>query len=139
MAQLLLSLCQRVLGLFMSRQFLLFLFVGGSATLLQFMLLMYFVEWLGMSKVIASAAGYLLSAAYNYLLNYYLTFANGQSHWQTLPKFIAVVFLGVMVNTLVFALMLYVAPYLLAQLFAVGATLVVNFLLHKFWIYRRTQ
>lgn len=129
---------QRVLTVFLSRQFLSFVFVGGSATLLQFVLLAGFVEWLMVGEVAASAAGYLLSSVYNYLLNYYFTFTGRQSHWQALPRFTVVVVIGVIVNTLVFTLMLYVMPYLLAQLFAVGATLVVNFLLHKFWIYRRT-
>ncbi len=126
-------------ALFMSRQFLMFVLVGGSSTLLQLVLLVVFIEWLVVGKVLASAAGYLLSAVYNYFLNYHLTFASAQSHRQALPKFIAVVCIGVIVNTLAFAIMLNITPYVVAQLVAVGATLVVNFLLHKFWIYRRAQ
>lgn len=127
-----------VIGLLRSRQFLIFVFVGGSSTLLQFLLLIAFVEWLAMHKTLASALGYFLSAIYNYLLNYSVTFSSALSHWQTLPKFSAVVVVGVSVNTLIFTLLLLFMPYLLAQLLAVGVTLVVNFLLHKFWIYRRT-
>lgn len=131
-----------MMALLQSRQFLLFVCVGGSSTLLQFVLLFALVEWLAMDKVMASATGYLLSAIYNYLINYYFTFGNSNSnsnnsHWQTLPKFGVVVLIGVVVNTFIFYVLNYFMPYLLAQLFAVGATLMVNFLLHKLWIYRR--
>ena len=123
--------------LLQSRQFLTFVCVGGSSTLLQFILLFVLVEWLVINKVIASATGYLLSSIYNYLLNYYFTFNHSGGHWQTLPKFGIVVLIGVVVNSIIFYWFSYFMPYLIAQIFAVGATLIVNFLLHKFWIYRR--
>ena len=128
----------RILQRLLSRQLLAFLFVGGSATLVQLALLLLFVEVFGSAEVIASASAYLLSSAYNYLLNYYVTFGSRQSHWVTLPKFIGVVAVGVAVNTSVFALCLPYLPYMAAQIIAILAALVTNFILHKFWIYRRT-
>ena len=129
------TLIQRLL----SRQVLLFLGVGGSATALQFIFLVLMVELLGTHKVMASAVAYALSAAYNYLLNYYLTFGSRQSHWRTLPKFFVVVCVGLSVNTLVFAAALTLLPYIVAQFLAVIVALIVNFALHKYWIYRREQ
>ena len=129
----------RILERLLSRQLMAFLFVGGSATLLQFVLLMLLVEAFGSGKVVASASAYLLSAVYNYLLNYYITFDSQQSHWATLPKFIVVVAAGVVVNTSVFAAALPYLPYLAAQVIAVVAALVTNYFLHKFWIYRRRE
>lgn len=113
-----------------------FLAVGGTATILQLILLIAMVELANLNKIVASAAAYALSALYNYLLNYHLTFNSSQSHWQTAPKFIAVVGLGLLVNTSVFAMLLHALPYLFAQFGAIGVALVVNFILHKYWIYK---
>lgn len=113
-----------------------FLMVGGTATALQFALLIGLVEWIQADKVLASFCSYIASAAVNYLLNYYLTFASKVGHWQALPKFVVVVAIGSLVNTLVFAGGLYVLPYLVAQCAAIFAALCSNFLLHKYWIYR---
>lgn len=114
-----------------------FLLVGGIATLIQFAILILLVEWNLCSEVFASGFGYGVSAVVNYLLNYYLTFASKQDHWSTLPKFAGVVAFGLCVNTLVFYLANLVLPwYTLSQCVATGASLVCNYLLHRFWIYR---
>jgi putative flippase GtrA len=94
------------------------------------------VEWLEVEKIFASGLAYLMSAVYNYILNYRITFGSQQSHWRTAPKFGLVVLIGVAVNTAVFAFFLLMLPYFAAQVFAIGATLITNYLLHKFWIYR---
>ncbi len=131
-------------------KFIKFVVIGGAATLLQFFLLVRFVEIFGLAPVIASAASYAVSAIFNYLANYYLTFASTTSHKQTLPKFIVTAVLGLALSTSLFAMFLYIleshlllgtklleTAYLIAQLFATLITLVINFLMHKFWIYRR--
>ena len=131
-------------------KFISFVLIGGAATLLQFFLLGLFVEIFGLAPVIASAISYAVSAIFNYLANYYLTFASTSNHKQTLPKFILVAALGLALSTSLFAMFLYVlenhllrstnlleTAYLIAQLFATLITLAVNFLMHKFWIYRR--
>ena len=131
-------------------KFIKFAVIGGAATLLQFFLLGLFIEVFDLAPVTASAASYAVSAIFNYLANYYLTFASTSSHKQTLPKFILVVAFGLALSTSLFAMFLYVleshllrntnlleAAYLIAQLFATLITLVVNFLAHKLWIYRR--
>lgn len=127
-----------------------FLFIGGAATLLQFFLLAIFVELNWLSETPASALSYALSAVFNYVANYYFTFASTHSHKQTFPKFVTTAILGVAINTALFKIALTFlenhalfdsdlleSAYLFAQLFATLVTLIVNFLLHKFWIYRR--
>jgi putative flippase GtrA len=131
-------------------KFVKFAFIGGAATLLQFFLLGLFVELGGLIPVVASGASYVVSAVFNYLANYYLTFASNTSHKQTLPKFIVTVALGLALSTSLFAIFLYVlenylllgtklfeTAYLIAQLFATLITLVANFLMHKLWIYKK--
>lgn len=131
-------------------RFIKFAFIGGAATLLQFFLLGIFVEFVGMIPAVASATSYCCSAVFNYLANYYLTFVSKSSHKLTLPKFIVTVALGMVLSTALFSIfhylltnfvlkdtILFTRAYLIAQLFATLITLVVNFLMHKFWIYRK--
>lgn len=127
-----------------------FAIIGGAATLLQFLLLGLFVESGWMPPTAASAASYTCSAILNYLANYHLTFASTHKHSQTLPKFVVTVAIGLALNTTLFSVFLYLlknylfsapnllqAAYLIAQVFATLLTLIVNFIMHKFWIYRR--
>jgi putative flippase GtrA len=115
-----------------------FLLVGGLATAAQFATLFVLVEFGLCSELTASVLGYGVGAVVNYLLNYYVTFNSKQNHLATLPKFIAVVAFGLSVNTAVFYLANLVLPwYGLSQCVATGASLVANYLLHRFWIYRK--
>lgn len=117
--------------------FIKFLGIGGIATLLQFVILTLLVELELAPKITASALSYLLSAIFNYLANYYFTFASDASHRQTLPKFAVTVALGLSLSTLLFAGFLHLfGYYLLAQLLATGITVCLNFLVHKLWIYK---
>ncbi|WP_111641269.1 GtrA family protein [Marinimicrobium alkaliphilum] len=119
-------------------QWVRFVLVGGVATGAQYVSLILFVESRLLPAVAASASAYAIGAAVNYLLNYYFTFASRQRHRDTLSKFVLVVALGLGLNTLSFWLLLLVLPwYLLAQVGATMITLVVNYLLHKHWIYRK--
>ena len=114
-----------------------FALVGGSATLIQFALLYLFIEYAHVEKVIASASSFAISAFYNYLMNYHFTFASEKSHAETAIKFVIVASFGLLINSLTFALLLLVMPhYLVAQIGATIITLIINFLLHKIWIYR---
>lgn len=114
-----------------------FLLVGGTATALQFGLLIVFVEAAGLPPVFSSAASYTISAVYNYLMNNTLTFKSTKKHIETFPKFAIVVFIGVNVNTLLFAAFLQIIGiYVIAQCGAVVGTVLVNYVLHKYWIYR---
>jgi len=131
-------------------KFIKFAVIGGAATLLQFLFLGLFVELFGWEPTLASASSYCCSAVFNYLANYYLTFGSTSSHKQTLPKFVVTVAVGMALSTTLFAIFHYLltnfllantnlvnSAYLIAQLFATLLTLIVNFLMHKFWIYRR--
>ena len=119
------------------QQFVRFLLVGGTATALQYLFLVLLVELTSTAKVVCSAIAFGLSAVYNYLANYYFTFQATQKHSESSVKFAVVVAIGLALNTLVFYVADAVLPhYLLAQIVATAATLISNFLLHKFWIYR---
>lgn len=119
-------------------RFIRFAGVGAVATSVQFIVLTVGVEWLGMVAIVASCLGYGLSSICNYLMNYYFTFSGKVAHSTAVPKFVLVVLIGLSVNALIFHAAMQVLPlYLVAQVIAVFGAMVANFLLHKYWIYRR--
>lgn len=113
-----------------------FLLVGGVATGTQFLLLILFVELLSIQEVVASASAYGCASIVNYLLNYYFTFNSNKSHKTAFAQFIVVVAIGLGINTLSFSLFILFTHYFIAQIMATLITLISNFLLHKYWIYR---
>jgi putative flippase GtrA len=118
--------------------------IGGISTLIQFGLLTLLVECYLTPEVIASAASYALSSIFNYLANYRFTFGSNLSHLKTLPKFVLAVCIGLSVNTLLFSIFLNIPysnelgqyKYLVAQFMATSITVLLNYLIHKFWIYK---
>lgn len=114
-----------------------FLIVGGSATALQYGLLILFVQFADMGSVAASSIAYAISSVYNYLLNYYATFKSNASHQTAAFKFAAVAGSGLLINAgIIYALTKLGAHYLLAQLVATAVILVWNFVVHKYWTYK---
>lgn len=119
------------------KHFLKFLGIGGMATALQFFVLALLVEFKLAPAIIASAASYFLSAIFNYLANYHITFASNTHHSETLPRFAITACIGLALSTSLFALFLHLfGHYLLAQFLATGITFCLNFLVHKLWIYK---
>ncbi len=119
------------------KRFVIFTGVGGLSTLLQFGLLAAFIETGLATPVFSSALSYGLSAVFNYLANYHLTFASRSNHSKTFPKFALTACIGMSISTGIFAAMsLLTSHYLIAQAVATGITLIINFAIHKFWIYR---
>jgi putative flippase GtrA len=117
-------------------RFVRFSVVGGVATLIQFVLLYFFVELNWLDEIPASALSFAISAIFNYFMNYHLTFGSRESHMRVFPKFAGVAAFGMLLNVSLFSLFLLAAHYLIAQAFATLITLCTNFLLHKYWIYR---
>ena len=66
-----------------------FLLVGGTATAMQYAVLVALVRWAGVGPTLASCIGFVLSAVLNYALNRRFTFRSQARHAQALPRFAA--------------------------------------------------
>lgn len=121
----------------LSRQLSVFLFIGGVCTGGHYIILIACVRLGLLDPVWASALGFCISAAFNYLLNRRLTFGSTRTHSSAAPRFVGVALSGLAINTALIALLNGVLGwhYLFAQVIATGATLVWNFLLHKIWTF----
>lgn len=118
-------------------KFLKFLIVGGLCTALQYVILIALVEGLGLFATLASTAGYVVSSAVNYYLNYSFTFRSDARHGRSIPRFLLIAGCGLLLNgaitylgTAVFGL-----HYLLAQVAATIVALLWNFLANLRWTF----
>lgn len=119
-------------------QFTKFVSVGVVATGIHYMILIIMTETGFTSAVIASAAGYVISSIFNYLLNYYFTFSSRERHVFAALKFTVVASAGLALNSLIMILSVVFAGihYLPGQILATGCVLVWNYLANRHWTYR---
>jgi putative flippase GtrA len=117
--------------------FVRFCIVGATTTALQYLILVLLVEFARLSPEVGSSIGFAISAVFSYLLNRSATFRSGAAHSRAAPRFVLMVVAGLCVN----AAILYLVrrdgvPYLGAQVIATSGTLVFNFLLSRYWVFR---
>ena len=121
-------------------QFMKFAVVGGLAAAVHYSVLVALVSAGAMGPVPASGVGFLVSATFNYWLNYRYTFRSGRSHAAAAPRFAAVATAGLAINQVVVAVLIgHVAHYLLAQIVATACVMVWNFVLGRIWTFGGTR
>lgn len=123
----------------LAERFIRFGLIGGLATAIQYAILVVLVRGIAADPVVASAAGFCVSAGMNYGLNYRFTFRSRKRHRETLAKFMTLAVIGLALNsmTMALAVRLLDVGYLLAQLFATALVLLWNFLGNEFWTFRQ--
>lgn len=92
---------------------------------------------LGIGAVAASCIGYGLGAFTGYVLNRGYTYASQVAHARAVPRFIAVIAVGLALNALFMHLLHgYLGwHYLLAQVLTTGVTMIWNFSAHLRWTF----
>lgn len=129
------------------KQFVKFALVGGVGTLVNLAVLKLslmgweqFASAASLSvEILASAVAFLVAVVNNFLLNRWWTFrSTGPAHLE-FGKFMTVSLAGLGLNTVAFSFFRahLEFPVLLCQLLAIGCVLPFNFLLNKFWSFRR--
>ena len=114
-----------------------FIGVGAVATLVQYCILVFSVEILGLKPFLGSSIGFTISAVLNYWLNYHFTFRSQNSHVGAATRFALVALAGLVLNALVMVLLGRVPrlPYLAAQVIATVVVLAWNFLGNSLWTF----
>lgn len=124
-------------GIAVGGQFLRFLLVGGLCTALQYLVLVAAVELARTDPLLASGAGFVLSAVLNYLLNRRFTWASQAGHRIAIRRFALVVGSGLLLNLLGMRLLHGYLHwhYVPAQVLTTVATLGWNFAWHRSWTF----
>jgi putative flippase GtrA len=115
-----------------------FLLVGVLSTLAHCLLLAVLVEWAAVGVLPATAAGYVLGAVVNYVLNRRFTFRSERAHGAAVPRFVAVWLAGLLATVLLMALWVQGLGWhwLPAQAVTTGLVLVLNYLGHARFAFR---
>lgn len=118
-------------------QFVSFASAGAVGTLVQYVLLFALVEALLLHPVSASILGFLGGAVVNYLLSHHWVFRSRRKHSETISKFVAIAWMGLMLNAAVMCVLVMIAGvhYFPAQIAATGMVLLWNFLGNRFWTF----
>jgi putative flippase GtrA len=115
-----------------------FLVVGAAATAVQYAILVAAVEMLGMAPTPASVLGFAISALFNYVANKHITFDATTPNVVALPRFAAMVALGLLTTSVCMraftALGLY---YLLSQIITTLVVMTINFQIASRWVFRK--
>jgi len=118
-------------------QFTKFVAAGGAGTALHYLILIVLVSQFGVPAGSAAFVGATAGACTVYLINSRYTFDSQHSHARTLPRFALMALVGAVLNGMLVAMLSTAGLYfLLAQMIATIAILVINFIVSKLWIFR---
>jgi putative flippase GtrA len=113
-----------------------YLVVGGTSTVIQYVILVFLVRTFGMAPTPASSIGFVLSASVNYLLNYRFTFESDKPHGPATAKFAVLAATGLLINIIVMRLLTGAGvQYLLAQICATALVLIWGFIGNTIWTF----
>jgi len=113
-----------------------FALVGAVATGVQYVTLIVLVREAGIWPPVASAIGFVVSAAGNYLLNYYFTFRSRHSHGMAAAKFMALAGVGLAINSVLMQALVGAGwYYILAQVCATLVVFLWNFVGNSSWTF----
>lgn len=124
-------------AIFDPRNFVRFVLVGGTTTSCQYIVLTLLVELLHVKADVASVIGYGVASAVSYLMNRFWTFNSDLPHAQSLPRFIAMIGIGLSLSFVIMHVLVDFASiyYLLAQVLTTGIVMLSNYLLAASWVF----
>lgn len=118
-------------------QFIRYVVVGALATAIHYVVLYSLLERLGLDGVLSTSLGLMISATFNFVVNYHFTFHSNAKMLDALWRFVVVITLGLFINASIFWLLVTRLSwfYLLGQAVATIAVLFWNFLFSRSFIY----
>jgi len=122
----------------MTREALSFIFVGVSALLTHWLIVVLLVPLVGLHPLLANVIAFLVAFNVSYFGHRHLTFkASERSHRRTLPRFATVAASSFMLNEALYWALLQFTPlrYDIAMLLVLGSVAVLTYVLGKFWAF----
>jgi putative flippase GtrA len=123
------------------RQFVAFAGVGVIATAIQYAVLLFAVPFLHANAVLASSAGFLISAGFNYWLNYHWTFRSSNSHVVAVTRFAIIAAVGFVLNAALMYLLVQRlgVPYVIAQVLTSAGVMLWSYAGSALWTFAKTD
>ena len=123
------------------KQFTTFTAVGAVGSAFHYAVLIALVQFVHVGPLAAAAAGFVVGALVNYVLNYRITFRSAKRHREAALKFFSVAIVGLLMNTAImgFAIAVLNLHYLVSQVIASGIILLSNFAGNRLWTFKTTR
>jgi putative flippase GtrA len=113
--------------------------IGVVNTLIDYSMFLLGYYGLGLPLVPANILSWLVAVSGSYVMNSFITFAaesGRQLRWRDYGTFVVSGVAGLIANTLTLVAVSYLLPVLVAKLFAIGVSFLVNFSLSHFVVFR---
>ena len=124
-----------------TNEFIKFAFVGLIGTFINLLVLYSLTEFAGFYYIISAIFAFVVSATNNFILNKIWTFKEKIRHriFSKYFKFFSVSIIALLVNLLFLYLFteFFKIYYMVSQVLAIGAALIINFLGNKIWTFRK--
>ena len=130
------------------KKFIIFCFVGGIATLIDYTAMNLLILWLGKSYAITITSKILatiVAMAWNFPASKYLTFKSKEGKIkEELPKWLSVYVLTMFINFIIFSGIIFFIgtefwPRTMAFVIATGASLILNFIISLVWTFKEKE
>ena len=124
------------------KQILKFIVVGGSAFLIDYLLMIFLKEVIHINYLVASIISFCVSVIYNYLLSIFWVFETDKSKstTTTFTVFIVLSVIGLVINTIMMYLLVdgtKLMPYTWAKIIATAVVMVYNFISRKIFLEKK--
>jgi putative flippase GtrA len=113
--------------------------IGVFNTLIDYSIFLLGYYVFGLPLVPANILSWFVAVSGSYVMNSFITFAaesGRQLRWRDYGTFVVSGIAGLIANTITLVAISYVLPVLVAKLFAIGVSFLVNFSLSHFIVFR---
>jgi putative flippase GtrA len=123
------------------KQIIRYLFVGGIATLMNYMIFIFLFKFCHTNYIIASATGYILSVVAGYFFNRKWTFNATEAKAETIVKYMSVYICSLLISMALLSIFVewLLLPAEWANVLTISVTIFSNFLGLKFLVFRNTS
>jgi putative flippase GtrA len=124
------------------KQIMKFGFVGGTAFLIDYLVMIFLTEVFSINYLISSVISFCISVIYNYIMSIVWVFEvdEEKSKTQTFAMFIILSIIGLLINTVVMWLLVDgtdLMPYTIAKIIATAVVMVYNFISRKIFLEKK--
>ncbi|SFH94191.1 GtrA family protein [Pisciglobus halotolerans] len=122
-------------------QIIKFLFVGGTAFIIDYSLLYILTEFIGFNYIISAAISFIISTIYNYIASMYWVFVSKytSNRQKELKIFILLSISGLIINQILLAILVeqFYIHYMISKIVVTIIVMIWNFITRKIFLEER--